>query len=421
MKIENSTVVMASYRSYAAEAKETQSTTTRRYSGGNLQGATVHAQKVGISQFEVEGGTSVYTTSSAGVSRKDEGSTNYRYNDTQPIKDKANAQENQAIPSFLMLTPSNEGSWVSKLNNVEDSPQIKMLKKMLELLKKFSGKGKPNYDPNAALKTIKAAENSVKFSASASSLSYQEVTAVINGRAVGTGTVGLPAGQSTGTNGVWTRQVTQSGFIAGQENVAFSSTGSVVTSDGRSIDFNITMEMSRSFAAAYEITGEETIYTDPLVINLDTDRASLDDVSFFFDLDADGTKEEISGLNGSSGFLAFDKNGDGQINDGSELFGARTGNGFAELAQYDSDRNGWIDENDAIFDKLSVWVKSGSQDAQLLSLKDAGVGAIFLGSQATNYTLTDSSGEEGAKVRQTGIYLKESGQVGTMQHLDFKA
>ena len=72
MKIENSVVAMSSYRTYEAEAKETQSTITRSYQGGELQRASVHAKKVGISQFEAEGGSAVYTTSSAGVSRKDQ-------------------------------------------------------------------------------------------------------------------------------------------------------------------------------------------------------------------------------------------------------------------------------------------------------------------------------------------------------------
>ena len=59
-------------------------------------------------------------------------------------------------------------------------------------------------------------------------------------------------------------------------------------------------------------------------------------------------------------FLALDLNGDGRINNGSELFGALSGNGFADLAQYDSDANGWIDENDEIFQRLKVW--SGADD-----------------------------------------------------------
>ena len=109
------------------------------------------------------------------------------------------------------------------------------------------------------------------------------------------------------------------------------------------------------------------------------------------------------------------------INDGSELFGARTGDGFGELAQYDQDGNGWIDENDSIFSKLSVWVRAGSGTPRLLSLAEAGVGAIFLGSQSTEHGLSSGGGSVDARVRRTGLYLKESGQAGTVQHIDFKA
>ncbi len=80
--------------------------------------------------------------------------------------------------------------------------------------------------------------------------------------------------------------------------------------------------MSRSF---YEETSllvdmGSVRLTDPLVINLDTEAASVSDQKFYFDLDADGHAEQISFLNSGSGFLALDKNGDGVINDGSELF-----------------------------------------------------------------------------------------------------
>lgn len=61
-------------------------------------------------------------------------------------------------------------------------------------------------------------------------------------------------------------------------------------------------------------------------------------------MDCDGKQEEISKLNAGCGYLALDKNGDGVINDGNELFGVKTGDGFYELSKYDSDLNGWIDE-----------------------------------------------------------------------------
>ena len=82
---------------------------------------------------------------------------------------------------------------------------------------------------------------------------------------------------------------------------------------------------------------------DPLVINLDGNIAELSDQTFLFDLDGDGEMDEISELSAKSGFLALDKNGDGTINDGTELFGTRSGNGFQDLSAYDTDHNGFID------------------------------------------------------------------------------
>ena len=143
-----------------------------------------------------------------------------------------------------------------------------------------------------------------------------------------------------------------------QEDTSFSTVGTVRTKDGREINFNVNVNMSRRCEEYYreELNVAQFALYDPLVINLNTDVTELSDQTFYFDLDADGEEEEISMLKGS-GYLALDKNGDGTINDGSELFGTRNGDGFADLAQYDEDGNGWIDENDSIWSKLKIWCK----------------------------------------------------------------
>lgn len=69
-----------------------------------------------------------------------------------------------------------------------------------------------------------------------------------------------------------------------------------------------------------------------------------------------GKDEKLSALGKGSGFLAYDINLDGTINDGTELFGTKTGNGFEKLSQFDDDKSGWIDENDEIFQKFSMVV-----------------------------------------------------------------
>lgn len=222
----------------------------------------------------------------------------------------------------------------------------------------------------------------------------------------------------------WTQETTTSSFVAESEAVSFSTTGIAKTADGREINFNVNMELSREFmeqTQMTELSQVKRVMTDPLVINLNTASATVSDQKFRFDLNADGVEDDISYLNSGSGFLALDKNGDGKINDGNELFGAKTGNGFSELAAYDSDGNGWIDEADAIYDKLVVWVKTADGTDKMLSLKEANVGAIYLGSVSTDYSLTGSTADNAnAQIRRTGVFLKETtGQAGTIQHVDF--
>lgn len=203
------------------------------------------------------------------------------------------------------------------------------------------------------------------------------------------------------------------------ENTSFSTTGCVKTADGREISFNLDVSMSRSFSQYTKETVENVAaFIDPLVINLNGNIAEVSDQKFYFDLDADGEEDLISKLCQDSGYLALDKNEDGQINDGSELFGTASGDGFKDLAIYDEDGNGWIDENDQIWDKLKIWVQDEQGNSKLYSLREQGVGAICLQNASTEFTQRGQSGEVNAAIRNTGIFLYENGNVGTLQHLD---
>lgn len=206
------------------------------------------------------------------------------------------------------------------------------------------------------------------------------------------------------------------------ESVTFNAQGTIRTEDGKEIAFNLEMAMSR------EMYSESTIAlreggrpVDPLVINYAGSSADLTSQKFLFDLDADGTDENISFVQPGSGFLVFDKNKDGIVQDGSELFGPTSGNGFAELSQYDQDGNGWIDENDFIYDQLSVWSKNQKGDDYYQTLKQAGVGAIYLDAAQTSFAYKDLGFNTHGNLNQSGIYFTESGQPRLIQQLDLVA
>lgn len=217
----------------------------------------------------------------------------------------------------------------------------------------------------------------------------------------------------------------QETYYLEQQEAAFQTTGTVMTEDGRSISFDMNVYMSSRFEAYYQeqygtqsLEPLQSALCDPLVINLSGDIAEVKDQTFFFDLDADGTVENIHKLNAGSGYLALDQNKDGIINDGSELFGTKSGDGFADLAKYDEDHNGWIDENDSIFEQLKIWVQDGDGNGSLYSLKEQNVGAICLNNAPTYINQYDKNGAVSAVIRSTGMFLFENGRAGTMQHLD---
>ena len=216
---------------------------------------------------------------------------------------------------------------------------------------------------------------------------------------------------------VWESSFTER--IREHEKSEFSASGKVLTADGQSVDFQLDLSMCRDYQCErQQVESGKVVMRDPLVINFAGSAAELGNVRFDFDLDGDGKSESIHGLSGNSGFLAIDRNGDGRINDGRELFGARSGDGFADLAMLDSDGNFWLDEADPAFADLRVWTRDSQGKEDLISLKDKGIGALYLGSVETPFSLKDDDNRLRGQVRATGMYLRENATVGTLQQID---
>ena len=205
------------------------------------------------------------------------------------------------------------------------------------------------------------------------------------------------------------------------ETTSFSTTGVVKTADGREISINVDVRMSRSFTQyvkeELKIQSFQKVY-DPLVINFGGDVAKLTDQKFFFDIDMDGKEDSIARLGRGSGYLALDKDENGVIDDGSELFGPKSGDGFGELAEYDEDGNGWIDEGDSIWEHLKIWCQNEDGTGTLYRLSDKNVGAICLQNVQTQFSLKDAKNCELGYLRSSGVFLFETGQAGCVQHLD---
>ncbi|MFI8747275.1 hypothetical protein ACIGKL_19210 [Pseudomonas sp. NPDC077186] len=150
---------------------------------------------------------------------------------------------------------------------------------------------------------------------------------------------------------------------------AAAATVSRTLVEQRSLELNVT-------------AGGQPQQTDPLVLDLAGDGFATSGLQRpqRFDLDGDGRQDWISVPTGDDALLALDRNGNGRIDDGRELFGDQHGaaNGFAELARFDDNGDGRIDAADALFADLRLlrFDAAGRQHSQ--SLAEAGVGAIEL-------------------------------------------
>ena len=143
--------------------------------------------------------------------------------------------------------------------------------------------------------------------------------------------------------------------------------------------------------AAGDAGNAEGAKVDPLILDINKNGFDIETKKYgaHFDLNCDGFAEKINWTR-KDAILALDKNHNGAIDDGSEVFGdyhlladgIKAKNGFEALAQYDTNGDGVIDENDEIFDQLRLWVDENgdgvSDQGELKSLKDMHIKAINL-------------------------------------------
>ncbi|MBR4343536.1 MAG: DUF2974 domain-containing protein, partial [Lachnospiraceae bacterium] len=151
---------------------------------------------------------------------------------------------------------------------------------------------------------------------------------------------------------------------------------------------------------------------DPLVIDVNKDNkidllaVDAPENRAYFDLDKNGFAEKTAWIGENDGFLVYDRNGNGKIDDSGEMFsdqvilsdGTLSGNGFralADLNDYNDDRRNVINEKDSAFDSLKVWIDKGTDgksEGELISLKELGIKEISLNHRKSEKENDDKTG-----------------------------
>ena len=170
----------------------------------------------------------------------------------------------------------------------------------------------------------------------------------------------------------------------------------------------------------------------PIVLDLDGNGFDLTgrDGGVQFDLRADGRPNMIAWTAPGSddAWLVLDRNGNGVIDDGSEMFGnfseqptSPAPNGFIALAMFDApdaggNDDGRIDVNDSVFARLRLWQDRNhdgiSQSSELVGLPEAGVKALNL-----DYNVVNTSDENGNSFRYAAKVEGDNGaHVGSVMY-----
>lgn len=167
---------------------------------------------------------------------------------------------------------------------------------------------------------------------------------------------------------------------------------------------------------------------DPLVFDFDGDGIETvgTDASILFDHNGDGIKTGTGWVRSDDGFLVLDRNGNGSIDNGSELFGVDTvlsngqlaTDGFSALKDVDSNQDNLFDVNDAQFSSVRIWRdlnQNGISDTgELMSFADAGIASINLNATSTSVTLTGNNLESA-----TSTYTRTDGTTSKVANLNF--
>ncbi|MDD5359157.1 MAG: calcium-binding protein [Sulfurovaceae bacterium] len=187
-------------------------------------------------------------------------------------------------------------------------------------------------------------------------------------------------------------------------------------------------ELNPELKSLWELAQNWVRPVDPLVLDLDGDGIETLGISttthVLFDSDGDRIKTGIGWVKSDDGLLVLDRNGNGVIDNGSELFGDQTiingtkaTSGFDALRTEDTNGDGKFDANDTNFSNVRVWRDMDSDgvsdSGELFTLNELGITSINLTTATTNTTNNTNT------ITDTGTYTKSDGTTATVANLNF--
>lgn len=197
-----------------------------------------------------------------------------------------------------------------------------------------------------------------------------------------------------------------------------SETGQTQSQNGQSkaqsLTIQLEFEFEVKFSASVQVKTDGVQQSDPVMFDLDGDGFELTNYrdGAKFDILGNGQKASTAFVTGGDAFLAIDRNGNGLIDSGKELFGDQNGarNGYEELAKLDTNGDGVINAKDKAFDQLKLFRDNGNgitEEGELISLAEAGIKEISLRYRDVSQVIAG-----GNRLAQVASYRRMDGSLG---------
>ncbi len=191
-------------------------------------------------------------------------------------------------------------------------------------------------------------------------------------------------------------------------------TGAAEGTQAQASSFSIQLEFEFEYTEVVQMKKGQVEESDPLVLDLDGDGIELTSHrdGARFDIEGTGRQVNTAFVTGGDAFLAIDRNGNGAIDSGRELFGDQNGasNGFEELRRLDSNNDGVLNALDRDFNSLLLFKDNGNgvtEEGELITLEEAGVKEINLGYRNVNQVAAG-----GNRIGQIASFLRNDGSRG---------
>ena len=259
-------------------------------------------------------------------------------------------------------------------------------------------------------------------------LTTDQVVALRTDQVVALKTNQVAALSTDGTAALETRDVAVLTTAQVQQGITTSQIVALTTNQIAALTTRQVESLTTSQKAA--LTTDQTPHLTlgtPLVLDLNGDGISTQSINKGVQFDIFGVDQKVNTgwVTGGDGLLVMDRNHDGSINGGTELFGEGTNlangqkaaNGYAALAEMDTNGDGVVNSSDTNFSDLMVWVDSNgdgvSQEGELHSLSSLGITQLDLKAQ------TSTQVDNGNLIGLTSSYTTSNGATHEMADVWF--